>query len=1604
MAAADVVITSGPTVAATLSLGGTSQSLAPPVASPPARTGVAAGAPAPSDPTKWFTVQRTFGPVHLARVGVQYRDSVLWFLLDAALSALGLTLSLDGLGAGSPITRFEPRFTLRGLGVDYKNPAIEIGAAFLHVTVTDAQGRTYDEYDGAAIVKAQGLTLSAIGSYAYLDGHPSLFVYAVLDYPIGGPAGSSSSPALPQCSGTTAPSSFRRSTRSRSSRLVSEAVKGAVPRPADGPPPPSPAERVSTELARLRDYLPPSAGDNFLAVGIRFSSFTMLDLFALLMVSFGHRVEDPTAPRPVHPGRADADPRPGGRAAAGRDPDGGEGELRPRRGIPGCRRAAHPCLVRPVPRLPSHRRLRLLRVVLRRAPRRLRPQPRRLPPGVRPAVHYPIVPRLGIACRARPAVTGEAYFALIPAAFMAGVMIGRRSTPALKAWFHAGVDFIVGWEPFHYDAHAFATLRASYRFELFGTREIRIDASADLHLRGPEFSGRASIRCPRLVEFDVTFGAAALAAPDPIGWVEFKASFLPKAGADGVIPCCSVAVTDGLVRKSDTGGADGIDLGIVNPKTFALAANSVIPSTSAVTGKPVDVAALVAERRGRGADGRRTGAADLRPGHPHLPQREGRGGPLQLHPGRQAGACGAVGSLGPARRQRGPPRRAGALGIHHPAEGRRRARHGHHVAARRLAVLRRPDDADVHMGEPTRRTAQRTDGRGGHRPVDDHGAGTDGGTGAPAGRSRNHRACRRGRLDRRRAQHRVRDTDMTETTIAGAPATRVTFIEYHRPAMPPGGYTVEVSQAVTAPGGVAETFLSRRRFTVAGDRLTLHAGDAYAVFPPEGSLGDHSDVLPHVLLGRSTMPWEFAADDTGTPWLVLLLFDEQESLGGTLTHAAFLRDYSGADAAAVWEHLLDERVGWLRKLDAPPDTALVVARASRAAADLGDPFTPDTAAVEAVLDRYRTPQVMTVADLRSASTGPVRWPGLPAAAGDHDDTDQVTVIDVEKRLLATVLPSAADLRLLTHVRRAQDADGQLIDDERAVVLGSRLPQRNGVSVAHLVSVGGRYIDGRFDLRDAADDDYIRLVCLKSWRFACLDPAGDFTGLLSNLDRTPSGLRLPALPDAEAERHLSGGLRPAAAPVQAVGGDRVVVPRADAALCVTPRHPAARADRGEPPALRPCARHVRRLVRGRVGAGPPAGRAEQAAVDLAVQLEAGPRAGGAAGPVLDPASGVDAAGRGPASPDVVSWFEQLRLLRGVPFRYLVPDDRLLPAESIRFFQLDQVWADCLVDGAFSIGRITGTLKGVDHEQKTALLETLTVHPTVTGLLMRSSVVAGWPGLLVDAYGQAPEGAVRGPQLDVARMERLAPDLLLCLFSGAAARVELHQKPETLHFGTAHLTGDWKNAARVVNVGVLATSLQSDPPLTSADLAAKVVAGVPRVTYVLGSRWPRRGRCRGSRRDGKVSALRGAVAVTVDDPPFAVLAAEHVGGAQRVRRPPTARSSRRSCARTRRCRRGRRMLRPRSAPVSRPPVGEMAGHPALDAAHLLGAARRSGGTEQADRVLGGPDGRPGLDIAAAERPVRPLPARERLCEEVIDLCHDELRYNRGVFNTKRMHRIG
>jgi hypothetical protein len=172
---------------------------------------------------------------------------------------------------------------------------------------------------------------------------------------------------------------------------------------------------------------------------------------------------------------------------------------------------------------------------------------------------------------------------------------------------------------------------------------------------------------------------------------------------------------------------------------------------------------------------------------------------------------------------------------------------------------------------------------------------------------------------------------------------------------------------------------------------------------------------------------------------------------------------------------------------------------------------------------------------------------------------------------------------------------------------------------------------------------------------------------------------------------------------------------------------------------------------------------------------------------------------PTLAEIGDWLGRLKLLYGVPFNYLVPYEEMLPEESIRFFYVDSVWLDHLVEGAFSIGRSTASDLAHDtansavlHQhaanaaraarQKVALAEAAAgtpITPTekVTGFLLRSAVVKGWPGMLIKAY---QEGDLTTP-LKALRMEHLAPNVLLCFFEGIIQELTITEHPEALHFG-------------------------------------------------------------------------------------------------------------------------------------------------------------------------------------------------------------------------------
>ena len=210
---------------------------------------------------------------------------------------------------------------------------------------------------------------------------------------------------------------------------------------------------------------------------------------------------------------------------------------------------------------------------------------------------------------------------------------------------------------------------------------------------------------------------------------------------------------------------------------------------------------------------------------------------------------------------------------------------------------------------------------------------------------------------------------------------------------------------------------------------------------------------------------------------------------------------------------------------------------------------------------------------------------------------------------------------------------------------------------------------------------------------------------------------------------------------------------------------------------------------------------------------------------------------PLPDDVQRWLGQLLLLQSLPFNNLVADARMLPPESIRFFFLDRNWLDSLLDGALSVAQLSApdsdTLEALRASIRQAAYEAARGEhgrlrllrraafapeglrmaaaaasqsaadaPTLrsdagasngaepessgsgddqsavwTGFLLRSSVVADCPGLEVSAYADAD----RAQRLDLLRIERLAPTVLLAIFAGIAREVNVARPTQALHFG-------------------------------------------------------------------------------------------------------------------------------------------------------------------------------------------------------------------------------
>ena len=215
-------------------------------------------------------------------------------------------------------------------------------------------------------------------------------------------------------------------------------------------------------------------------------------------------------------------------------------------------------------------------------------------------------------------------------------------------------------------------------------------------------------------------------------------------------------------------------------------------------------------------------------------------------------------------------------------------------------------------------------------------------------------------------------------------------------------------------------------------------------------------------------------------------------------------------------------------------------------------------------------------------------------------------------------------------------------------------------------------------------------------------------------------------------------------------------------------------------------------------------------------------------------------------DVEDWLGRLLLLYGVPFHYLVPQEEMLPPESMRFFYLDPGWMKCLLEGACSVGRSSTVDELLDQHLRNQFLDYAgkkarqvrdgskgDLRWPLTGFLLRSLIVEGWQGLEMKAAGVDGQGN-RLDRLEPLRIDRLSPEIMLCIFNGKVTDIEITQPPEDLHFGaSAKGNNAWRRLKlrKLFPVDVSGDSIQG----TSTDLpmrdSAKRVVDVQALARVM-----------------------------------------------------------------------------------------------------------------------------------------------------------------------------
>lgn len=637
-----------------------------------------------------------------------------------------------------------------------------------------------------------------------------------------------------------------------------------------------------------------------------------------------------------------------------------------------------------------------------------------------------------------------------------------------------------------------------------------------------------------------------------------------------------------------------------------------------------------------------------------------------------------------------------------------------------------------------------------------------------------------------------------------SPTKDIVFIQNDIPPLRAGSYQLTATQ--TVPNQTPGTFSAQSEFVVQGERFSFQSDEIKSVFPPNLANGEFDGVFPHVVMNRRTLPWERSLKN-GDPdpviehstWLAVLLFND----------------------------------------DACPSPQQLTVNALI-------PVGTQSGTLPSTILSYGVDTL------------------LPLGYGETFD-DPCIVIDIPIADFNQIAPACLDMQYLAHIREvdtSQGVDSAVSTEQYAVVVGNRIPSLTTPSHAFLVS-----LENMADFLPADDGSQspqilkgiqaVRLITYCYWSFVANDNDETLQKLLENLDTPPPGeTRLttlqmpitgtpptPAQVSAALKEEAAGHLSPEGATVLAQNGLMMGYvpfnhhlrhggqtfswyrgPLAPFPIATTNSVPISDPDAannynpdsglfdvsygmawqlGQMLALQNSGMANDLYLWKRSVTQQQALAAEQAF--LQQMLPAGPFLES----FLNPRASAVLSDPPPLPDSVTDWFGSLATLQGVPFNYLVPDERLLPPESIRFFYLDLNWMDALIDGAFSIGRSTtgeGSLESahgtvvrnlarVAMRRRRRNLTAAIDNPDgpITGFVMRSQAVTGWPNLRIKAFSDA----AATKEVKNLRVVTLSQDVLFCLFGDVVEAVYVREPPEQLHLGIEGGNGIYSTTLREIS---------------------------------------------------------------------------------------------------------------------------------------------------------------------------------------------------------------